>query len=203
MDHFLDQGYFNNTVQQYLWFLTGTLIAWLLLRIIKGAIIGRFKKGTDYTSSLFDNLVIETIEKYIIPFVYIFANYLLLMQLNLSIKVDRILTVILSFMSTYFIVRVVIHVLHQSVFLIMHKKGESENRIRQLTGMLLVFKAVLWIVGILMLVDNLGYDVTTILTGLGIGGIAIALAAQNIFGDLFSYFVIFFDKPFEIGDFYS
>ena len=51
-----------------------------------------------------------------------------------------------------------------------------------------------------MLVDNLGYDITTIITGLGIGGIAIALAAQNILSDLFSYFVIFFDKPFAIGD---
>ena len=48
---------------------------------------------------------------------------------------------------------------------------------------------------------NLGYDVTTIIAGLGIGGIAIALAAQNILGDLFNYFVIFFDRPFEIGDF--
>ena len=48
---------------------------------------------------------------------------------------------------------------------------------------------------------NLGYDVTAIIAGLGIGGIAIALAAQNILGDLFNYFVIFFDRPFEIGDF--
>jgi small-conductance mechanosensitive channel len=54
--------------------------------------------------------------------------------------------------------------------------------------------------GILILVENLGYNITTIITGLGIGGIAIALAAQNILTDLFSYFVIFLDKPFEIGD---
>lgn len=52
-----------------------------------------------------------------------------------------------------------------------------------------------------MLLDNLGYNVTTIIAGLGVGGIAIALAAQNILSDLFSYLVIFFDKPFEIGNF--
>ena len=50
-------------------------------------------------------------------------------------------------------------------------------------------------------IDNLGYNVTTIIAGLGVGGIAIALAAQNILSDLFSYLVIFFDKPFEVGDF--
>jgi small-conductance mechanosensitive channel len=47
----------------------------------------------------------------------------------------------------------------------------------------------------------MGYNVTTIVAGLGIGGIAVALAAQNILGDLFNYFVIFLDRPFEIGDF--
>jgi small-conductance mechanosensitive channel len=52
-------------------------------------------------------------------------------------------------------------------------------------------KIVIWSIGVLVLFSNLGYNVTTILTGLGIGGIAIALAAQNILGDLFNYFVIF------------
>jgi len=66
---------------------------------------------------------------------------------------------------------------------------------------MVVVKILVWSVGLLLLFSNLGYNVTTILTGLGIGGIAIALAAQNILGDLFNYFVIFFDRPFEVGDF--
>ena len=53
---------------------------------------------------------------------------------------------------------------------------------------------------LVFLVNNLGYNVTTIITVLGIGGIAVALAAQTVLGDFFSYFVIFFDRPFEIGD---
>lgn len=60
---------------------------------------------------------------------------------------------------------------------------------------------VVWIAGLLFLLDNLGFDVTAVVAGLGIGGIAVALAAQTVLGDLFSYFVILFDKPFEIGDF--
>jgi small-conductance mechanosensitive channel len=65
----------------------------------------------------------------------------------------------------------------------------------------LLLNIFIWGIGALFLFDNLGYDVTAIIAGLGIGGIAIALAAQNILGDLFNYFVIFFDRPFEIGDF--
>ena len=51
------------------------------------------------------------------------------------------------------------------------------------------------------MLDNLGFRITTVVAGLGIGGIALALAAQAILGDLFGYFVILFDRPFEIGDF--
>ncbi|NLA98552.1 MAG: mechanosensitive ion channel family protein, partial [Spirochaetales bacterium] len=45
------------------------------------------------------------------------------------------------------------------------------------------------------------FNITTALAGLGVGGIAVAIAAQGILGDLFSYFVIFFDHPFALGDF--
>lgn len=66
---------------------------------------------------------------------------------------------------------------------------------------MIIVNVIIWAVGLLFLFDNLGFDVTTMIAGLGVGGIAIALAAQNILGDLFNYFVIFFDRPFEIGDF--
>ena len=57
-----------------------------------------------------------------------------------------------------------------------------------------------WALGILMLLGNMGYNVTSLITGLGIGGIAIALAVQNILGDMINSFSIIFDKPFKLGD---
>ena len=65
----------------------------------------------------------------------------------------------------------------------------------------MVVNLVIWFLGLVFLLGNWGIEVTPIIAGLGIGGIAVALAAQNILGDLFSYFVIFFDRPFEAGDF--
>ncbi len=62
-------------------------------------------------------------------------------------------------------------------------------------------RTAIWSLAILMVLDNLGLDVTTLVAGLGIGGIAIALAAQNILGDLFSSLAIILDKPFVVGDF--
>jgi small-conductance mechanosensitive channel len=61
-------------------------------------------------------------------------------------------------------------------------------------------KAMLWIVFFLAVLSNLGINVTTFVASLGIGGIAIALAVQNILGDLFASLAIAVDKPFEVGD---
>jgi small-conductance mechanosensitive channel len=81
------------------------------------------------------------------------------------------------------------------------RQDQGEEKVKQLGGIMLILNGIIWIIGIIFLFDNLGYNVGTVIAGLGIGGIAIALAAQNILGDLFNYFVIFFDRPFEIGDF--
>ena len=64
-----------------------------------------------------------------------------------------------------------------------------------------VARAALWLVIVLMILDNFGVNITTLVASLGIGGIAVALALQNILGDLFSSLSIVLDKPFEVGDF--
>jgi small-conductance mechanosensitive channel len=58
-----------------------------------------------------------------------------------------------------------------------------------------------WCIAVLVALDNLGVDITALVTGLGIGGVAIALATQNILGDLFASLSIVLDKPFVVGDF--
>jgi len=58
----------------------------------------------------------------------------------------------------------------------------------------------IWSLVALLALDNLGFEVKTLLAGLGIGGIAVALAVQNVLGDLFASVSIALDKPFEIGD---
>ncbi len=64
-----------------------------------------------------------------------------------------------------------------------------------------IARVVLWSVLVLLLLDNLGFNITTLLAGLGVGGVAVGLALQNILGDLFSSLSIVLDKPFQIGHF--
>ncbi len=65
----------------------------------------------------------------------------------------------------------------------------------------IVIKAVLWTVGLLFVLNNMGVNITAAVAGLGVGGVAVALAAQAILGDAFSSFAIYLDKPFVVGDF--
>jgi small-conductance mechanosensitive channel len=83
----------------------------------------------------------------------------------------------------------------------LRKRGKEESLERSLKGILSVVTLVVWALAIIFFLDNLGFNISAVIAGLGIGGVAVALAAQAVLGDLFSYFSIIFDRPFEIGDF--
>ncbi len=200
MKQFLEQVWWGNTVKLYAIVLAQIIVVWMLFRLFRKFIIAALKRITTRTESQVDDAVVEAAEKFIIPYLYLIINYGFIQQLTLTTHVEHILKVVVAVITAYYFIRFINHTIHLSVLLYMKSKDESPERIKQLTGILIVIKVLVWAGGLLMLVDNLGYDITTIITGLGIGGIAIALAAQNILTDLFSYFVIFFDKPFSIGD---
>ena len=68
-----------------------------------------------------------------------------------------------------------------------------------LAAMSFIARFALWSALLLLLLDNLGFNVSTLLAGFGVGGIAVGLALQNVLGDLFSSLSIVLDKPFQIG----
>ena len=75
-------------------------------------------------------------------------------------------------------------------------EGAASLNILRFVGILIV-----WVVALLMLLANLGVKIMPLVAGLGVGGVAIALAVQNVLGDLFASLSIALDKPFKIGDF--
>lgn len=83
----------------------------------------------------------------------------------------------------------------------MERAAEDETVTNALSLIQLFARLAVWSVALLLILDNLGFDITALVAGLGIGGIAIALAAQNILGDLFASLSIVLDKPFVRGDF--
>ncbi len=80
-------------------------------------------------------------------------------------------------------------------------KKFPEARAQRAKATMPIITFAIYLLGLLILLDNLGIKVSALIAGLGITGVAVALAGQAILADLFSYFAILFDKPFDIGDF--
>ena len=201
MNDFLSQIYFDNTVQDYLIALGVILGGILILGIFKKVILKRLEKWAERTESTLDNFLLHGLEKFALPALNFFIIYAGINYLTLSEKADKIIRIAVAVLITYFLLRLISTIALHGLQSYVRRQDQGEEKIKQLGGIMLILNIVIWGVGCIFLFDNLGYNVGAIIAGLGIGGIAIALAAQNILGDLFNYFVIFFDRPFEIGDF--
>ncbi|HEX4956619.1 MAG TPA: mechanosensitive ion channel family protein [Lacibacter sp.] len=201
MNEVLLYEWWGNTVKDYLMISCIVLITVLLYRRINKLLLLAIRKLTGKTETIIDDLLTDAAERFLLPWLYFVVLYRIILRLHLHSDVKSVLAAAISFITLYYAVRFINFLITQSVTVYMRSKDEPKERIRQLNGVLTVIKGIVWITGILLLASNLGYNITTIIAGLGVGGIAVALAAQNILGDLFSYLVIFFDKPFETGDF--
>jgi len=82
-----------------------------------------------------------------------------------------------------------------------YRFGGDGGRLASSSVLCFISRLVLWVILTLMLLDNFGINITTLVASLGVGGVAVALATQNILGDLFASLSIMLDKPFEVGDF--
>lgn len=201
MEDLLQEKYLNNTVQDYAIALAIILGGILVVRLFRNYLLRRLKTWAAKTETSFDDYIITGIEKFGLPILNFIVLYWGIHYLKLSDQISRIVTVATSAVIVYFVVRIVLTIIRKALEAYVLKQENGETKLKQITGIMIVINITVWALGLVFLFDNLGYNVTAIVTGLGIGGIAIALAAQNILGDLFNYFVIFFDRPFEVGDF--
>jgi len=203
MNEFLEKTYYNNPVQSYLIALGIILAGFIVANVVKNIILIRLKKLSERTETHFDNYILNSIERFGIPALYILATYAGLRYLRFTETINHVLSIALTVAITFLVIRLISSTILSLLEAYIRKqhKESGEEKVKQLSGIMLIINIVIWVLGLIFLFDNMGYNVSALIAGLGVGGIAIALAAQNILGDLFNYFVIFFDKPFETGDF--
>src|SRR5688572_11885819 len=201
MNEFLEYQLLGNALRDWLISLSVIIGCIVAARIIKSIALVKLRAVAGSSKTTLDDFAVAIIERSLIPFLYILGGYFGLRYLDMSAKLSEILHAALMVVSVFLIVRLISDFVGYSFERFIRRENSSDAQVRQTKGILLIFKILLWLLGGIFLIDNFGYDITTIVAGLGIGGIAIALAAQAVLGDLFSYLVIFFDKPFEIGDF--
>lgn len=201
MKQFLGQVFLGNSLKDWGIALCVFASVYIIVRIFKYVLVTRLKKLAEKSVNQFDDFLVEVIKSSVVPMLYLCGVYLGMRYLTFPEKVYNAAHIALLFIFTFFALRIITAAIKFTVFRYLDKQEEADIKKRQARGILIIVNVIVWAIGIVFLLDNLGRDVTAIIAGLGVGGIAIALAAQTILGDLFSYFVIFFDRPFEIGDF--
>ncbi len=201
MNGILDQVYLGNTVLMYLVSLGIFFLGIIAIWILKNIALRRMKKWAERTETTIDDFLVKAIEKSIVPLLYFGVLIISINNLSLHTKAEKYLQFATVIVITFFLLRAITSVFKYSLGAYLKKQENGEQKQRQMRGITNIVTFLIWTIGFIFLMDNLGFEISAVIAGLGIGGIAIALAAQTILGDLFSYFVIFFDRPFEIGDF--
>lgn len=190
-----------NTVQDYALAFAIFLALFICFKIIKLLLLKRLRALAKKTSTEIDDLLIEVIGKISNMFYLVVSLYFPLKILVLGETFDKVVDGIFIVVVVYQAIQVAQVFLEYGLSRYMTKHDKSAKQAEHtFAGLRLIIRIVLWSIGILLVLSNLGFNISTLIASLGVGGIAVALAMQNILADMFSSFSIYFDKPFEVGD---
>ena len=196
---FLEKVYCNNTVLDYIVFLGVLLLGAALIFVLGRTVLRRIAANTEKSQSPYSEMVRAGIKRYLLPVAYFTLFYYCTRMLTLNARLSNIVGVL----STLFAIIMASIFLSSltTLFLVKLGKGKLDLNSLAMRWLIRIAKGVIWGIALILFLDNIGVKITSLVAGLGIGGVALAFAAQNVLTDIFCFFTIFFDKPFEIGDF--
>ncbi len=193
----------DNPVINYVYAVLVFLLSLAVLRLLKFIIHNKLRELAKKTRFEYDDLIVKLIDKIGWPFHFTLSIYVALYFLVVPDIVSCAAYGLLLIVIGYYLIRTAGHLIDFGAKKLIASRREKGERVdRGVVSMLAnISKMVLWSIVILLVLSNFGYDTSALLTGLGIGGIAIALALQTVLSDIFAYFSIHIDKPFRMGDF--
>ena len=191
----------NNSVENWVKAVTLALVIILAGKISQRLLSGCLKSWAKKTKNTIDNFIITTLEtikwEWIVIGVFVATRYL-----NFNKGFDICMLWLFALVMLHRVIRVVnlfVDYVTAKAYLENEKvEAGSKGAIKHIV---LILKIAVAGVLIVVALDNLGFEISAVIAGLGVSGIVIGLALQSIVKDLFSSFCIIFDKPFEVGDF--
>lgn len=192
----------DNTVQSWLIALAVAVAAFVALVIVKRFINSRLSVLVKRTESKWDDAFAELVAHTNSLFLFIIALFIGSLFLDLH-GIQR--EIVFSVAAVAVIVQGGLW-LNGLIQFVLNSEASRRRQmdpasVTTVNAMGFVGRLVLWAVVLLLILQNLGVDITALVAGLGIGGVAVALAVQNILGDLFASLSIVLDQPFSVGDF--
>lgn len=197
MQQKLQVEYFNNTAGEYLLFFAVLLGGFLVAKLFGYLLTKAIKRKGEKTGLPLYDLLLHGVQKYLFPILYFALIIISTRILTWNPTLEKILgTGILAVIAVYG----ALFVSMIGVFLF-QKYGPDPSNAHVQKWMSGLIKVLIWGIAVILFLDNIGVKINSLIAGLGIGGLAIAFAAQTILADIFCFFTILFDRPFEIGDF--
>lgn len=201
---FLHQVFAQNEL--WVWFVAlGIFVSiFVVLRLLKWVAHRRLKVVRDRTRSDFLRLLVNLTRSTSSLFFFVVALFAASQALALPPAVAgaiaKLTLIAFLFQCASWGARGITHWVNRTVQYKLEEEKDAASA-TTLNAVAFLGKIALWTVALLLALDNLGVDITALVTGLGIAGIAVALALQNILSDLFASIAIVVDKPFLVGDY--
>ncbi len=190
--------YLGNALWEYVAFLSILLSLAFFVFLVKHFLFRRLSSRIK-EKEIF-NLFLDIVDKIRSPYYVFVSFYIALGVIEIPELLSRLFWIILVLWTVYRVVIVGYQFIDFFLDGYLKKQAESGN-----TAMIRaagnIAKGILWLFAGLVVLSFLGVNVTGIVAGMGLGGVAVAFALQGILSDLFSSFSIYFDKPFVEGDF--
>ena len=191
-------------------FLGNTLLSWLAAAciflaiivtgmILESVILKRLEKFAKRTKSDIDDFGIAITKSLNWFFYASLGFYGSAKYLVINDGIEKWLNYAIMIIMVYYVVKVLQKFVNFAVIKYQKSRNEKESSMMRFFTSLINWS--LWFLAVLLVLSNIGVNISSLLAGLGIGGIAIALALQSVLDDLFSSLAIYFDKPFKEDDF--
>jgi len=199
----LDTIYLDNSLETWLLAFTIAAGAVIIGRLLYWGIQKTLKVYTQKTDNDLDFIIIDMIEEPLSLAITLLGLWFAIdvLTINPSVKkfIDSIFYFLVIFNIAWFATRLLDAIVEKYIA---PKVKESETDLDDILLPIVkkLINVSIWAITIVIGIDNAGYNVTTMITGLGIGGLVFALAAKDAVSNLFGGFIIFSDKPFNINE---
>ncbi len=197
--NFLDLVFWNNTILDYIIFIGALILGFVLIFVLGRVVLRQIAARNEKEQTKYGDFMLAAIKRYLLPTAYFTVFYyctrLLTMDDKISNIVGALTTLFAIVMGAMFLSTLTAYAFGKM------NLGKGESGALAVKWLVRFAKGGIWVIALILFLDNIGVKITSLVTGLGIGGVAIAFAAQSVLTDIFCFFTIFFDKPFELGDF--
>ena len=199
----LHQEFYGNSILNWVIAVGILILSFVVVKMLYWIFSNVIRRLTSKTKTNLDDVLIDKLEKPLTYLVLILGYWISIHYLMFKEEVELVLENVAYFLLVIDVTAIlsrIVDALITEIIMPISEKSDSSFDNQLIPVIQKGVRSIIWILGIIIGLDNIGFDITAMIAGLGIGGLALALAAQDSVKNIFAGIMIFLDKPFRIKD---